>query len=104
MRQPLFLLKFLIHSGTARWLPGVQRRLSGGAHYLHYYSDRLLASPLSQLEDVAANVQSTGVEVIDLAHGSRSRSVIVGPAAHADFHCGAVAERMAQQRINAFFA
>lgn len=76
MRQPLFLLKFLIHSGMARWLPGVQRRLSGGAHYLRYYSDRLLASPLRQLEDVAANVQSTSVEVIDLSPGSPSFDVL----------------------------
>jgi aspartate/methionine/tyrosine aminotransferase len=70
------LLKLLIHSGAARWLPGVQRGLSGGADYLRYYSDRLLASPLRQLEDVAANLQSTGVEVIDLTPGSPSFDVL----------------------------
>src|SRR5262249_8219762 len=46
VRQPLFLLKLLIRAGVARLLPGVQRRLGGGASFLPYYSNRLLTSPL----------------------------------------------------------
>ncbi len=69
MRQPLFLLKLLIQSGLARLLPEVQRRLGGGAGYLHYYSNRLLASPLEEVEEVAANLEVQGSDVIDLSPG-----------------------------------
>ncbi|MHB1423986.1 MAG: pyridoxal phosphate-dependent aminotransferase [Gemmataceae bacterium] len=76
MRQPLIFSKLLIHSGLARWLPSVRRRLDGGADYLRYYSDRLLAAPFRQLEDAADNLQATGVEVIDLARGAPSFDVL----------------------------
>jgi aspartate/methionine/tyrosine aminotransferase len=76
VRQPLFLLKLLIHSGVARWLPGVRRRLGGGADFLRYYSNRLLASPLPQLEEAAVNLQTTGVEVIDLTPGAPTFDVL----------------------------
>ncbi len=69
MRQPLFLLKFLIHTGLARLLPSVQRYL-GGVDCLRYYSNRLLGSPLWDLEQVAAGLETHGPEVIDLSRGS----------------------------------
>ncbi|MGH7170346.1 MAG: pyridoxal phosphate-dependent aminotransferase [Gemmataceae bacterium] len=115
MRQPLFLLKLLIHSGAARWLPGVQRRLGGGADFLRYYSNRLLASPLRQLEEAAANLQSTGVEVIDLTPGSPSFDMLPSastklpadrrgwpPFAGLSELCGAVAEKLLDENGLAF--
>ncbi|HWG44680.1 MAG TPA: pyridoxal phosphate-dependent aminotransferase [Gemmataceae bacterium] len=69
MRLPLLLLKLFIHTGLARALPGVQRRLGGGADFLRYYSNRLLTSPLWELDRVAANLESQGPEVIDLTQG-----------------------------------
>ena len=56
MQPHRILCKLLIHSGLARWLPDVKRRLGGGTEFLRYYSDRLLASPLRQLEDAAENL------------------------------------------------
>jgi aspartate/methionine/tyrosine aminotransferase len=69
VRQPLFLLKLLIRAGVARWLPGVQRRLGGGASFLPYYSNRLLTSPLGELERAAASLEAHGPDVIDLSRG-----------------------------------
>ena len=70
MRQPLMLLKLLIHTGLARLLPSLQRRLEGGADFLCYYSNRLLCSPLAELERTVASLEPVGAEVIDLARGS----------------------------------
>ena len=115
MRQPLFLLKLLIHSGAARWFPGVQRRLGGGADFLRYYSNRLLASPLGQLEEAAANLQPSGVEVIDLTRGAPSFDVLPSastklpadrrgwpPFAGRSDLCGAVAEKLLRENGLAF--
>lgn len=106
MRQPLFLLKLLIHSGAARWLPGVRRRL-GDADFLRYYSNRLLAAPLRQLEEATANLHAPGVEVIDLTRGSPSFDVLPSattklpvdrrgwpPLAGLSELCGAVSEKL----------
>ena len=115
MRQPLFLLKLLIHSGAARWFPGVQRRLGGGADFLRYYSNRLLASPLGQLEEAAANLQPSGVDVIDLTRGAPSFDVLPSastklpadrrgwpPFAGRSDLCGAVAEKLLRENGLAF--
>jgi aspartate/methionine/tyrosine aminotransferase len=67
VRQPLFLLKLFIRAGLAQVLPGVQRRLGGGVDFLRYYSNRLLSSPLWELENAAANLESQGPDAIDLA-------------------------------------
>lgn len=69
MQTPLFLLKILIHTGLARWLPSL-RHCRDDAEFLRYYSNRLLASPLRELERFAAEQNAPGAEVIDLAHGS----------------------------------
>jgi aspartate/methionine/tyrosine aminotransferase len=60
----------LIRSGVARLVPSLQRRLEGGADYLRYYSDRLLAAPLRQLERIAGAFGPDGADVIDLGCGS----------------------------------
>jgi aspartate/methionine/tyrosine aminotransferase len=70
MNYPPWLARLLVRSGVARLLPGLQRRLDGGADFLRYYSDRLLGSPLGQLEDLAAALESDSPEVIDLSAGS----------------------------------
>ena len=53
MNLPPLLRRLLVRTGLARLMPGVQRRLDGGADFLRYYSDRLLNSPLAQLEQIA---------------------------------------------------
>ncbi|HEY1378245.1 MAG TPA: pyridoxal phosphate-dependent aminotransferase [Gemmataceae bacterium] len=54
MPYPFWLTKALVRTGIARWLPGVRRRLDGGAACLRYLSDRCLAAPLDGLADLAA--------------------------------------------------
>jgi aspartate/methionine/tyrosine aminotransferase len=51
-------------------LPSAQRRLGGVVDCLRYYSNRLLSSPLWELERVAAGLDPHGPEVIDLSRGS----------------------------------
>jgi aspartate/methionine/tyrosine aminotransferase len=70
MTVPPLLARLLIRTGVVRLFPGVQRRLEGGADFLRYYSDRLLASPLSQLERIADCLGPDSPDVIDLASGS----------------------------------
>jgi aspartate/methionine/tyrosine aminotransferase len=48
----------------------LQRRLEGGADYLRYYSDRLLASPLATLEQLAGHIRQHTPDVIDLGSGA----------------------------------
>lgn len=61
------LTRLLVRSGVVRLLPGVQRRLDGGADYLRYYSDRLLAAPLTHLERLAGYLATEDPDVLDLA-------------------------------------
>jgi aspartate/methionine/tyrosine aminotransferase len=67
---PLLLAKLLIRLGVAPLLPGIQRRLKGGADFLRYYSDRLLTSPLEDLPGLASALEPQGAEVIDLSQGA----------------------------------
>ncbi len=67
MAYPFLVTKWLVRSGIARWLPSVRRRLEGGAAYLHYLSDRSLATPLDGLTDLAAFWQADAPDAIDLA-------------------------------------
>jgi aspartate/methionine/tyrosine aminotransferase len=68
MGYPFWLVKALVRTGIARWLPSVRRQLEGGAAYLHYLSDRCLATPLDGLADLAAYWQADAHDAIDLAH------------------------------------
>jgi aspartate/methionine/tyrosine aminotransferase len=65
---PFFAVKWLVRLGVARWLPSVRRRLEGGTAYLHYLSDRCLATPLDGLADLAAHWRADAPDAIDLAH------------------------------------
>jgi aspartate/methionine/tyrosine aminotransferase len=67
---PLPLAKLLIHTGLSRWLPGLRQHLPEGGACLRYYSDRVLAAPLDELERAAQALAPQGPEVIDLALGS----------------------------------
>jgi aspartate/methionine/tyrosine aminotransferase len=67
---PLPLTNLLVRTGLAGLLPAVRRRLGGGTACLRYWSNRLLASPLAELERVAAALESPGPEVIDLGLGA----------------------------------
>lgn len=69
MAYPFFLTRFLARSGLARWLPSVRRQTEGGAAFVHYYSDRVLAAPHAALRDTAACLAAHGPDAIDLAQG-----------------------------------
>ncbi len=69
MALPLLLTKLLIHLDLAKYLPGVQQRLNGGADFLRYYSNRLLLSPLDELPDAATFVERHAPDILDLALG-----------------------------------
>lgn len=69
VQAPLFLLKLLIRTGLAGWLPSL-RRCRADAAFLRYYSNRLLMSPLRELERFALELEAPSAEVIDLGHGS----------------------------------
>ena len=65
MTYPLWLARFLVQTGIARFLP-VARRLSDGAgRFLRYYSDAVLSAPVEELLD-SAYFPTAGPDVIDL--------------------------------------
>jgi aspartate/methionine/tyrosine aminotransferase len=66
----LFLTKLLVHSGIAKLLPRFQRLTDGGSAFLHYYSDRVLSAPLTQLRETAPFLELHGPDAIDLAQGA----------------------------------
>src|SRR5438105_2266919 len=67
---PLFLAKLLIRSGLARAFPSVQRWTDGGAAFLRYYSDTVLAAPIEEVHAAADLMELNGPDAIDLALGS----------------------------------
>ncbi len=67
---PPWLARLLVRTGIAPLLPGLQRRLDGGADFLRYCSDRLLGSPLAELERIAVALEGDAPEVINLSAGS----------------------------------
>lgn len=85
MTLPPLLRRLAVRTGLAALLPGVQRRLDGGADFLRYYSDRLLGAPLAQLEQIAAAVAPAAPDVIDLASGApRPEAGLAPPRLPAD--------------------
>ena len=70
MNYPPWLARLLVRSGVARLLPGLQRRLEGGADFLRFFSDRLLGAPLGDLERLASALETDTPDVIDLSVGS----------------------------------
>lgn len=69
MASPLFLTKWLIRTGLARFVPSLRRLADGDVNYLHYYSDRSLSAPAEQLSELAAFQEIHGPDAIDLALG-----------------------------------
>src|SRR5581483_302149 len=69
MAYPFFLTRLVARSGLARWLPSVRRRLGEGAGYLKYCSDRVLASPYAELQDLGPLRDLHGPDAVDLAQG-----------------------------------
>lgn len=67
MNAPLFWKKLLVRTGIARMLPSVRRLLDGGAEFLHYYGDQVLAAPLDELLDETTFPEAHGPDVIHLA-------------------------------------
>jgi len=67
----MFWMKLLIHSGLARFLPGVRRRTDGGQDFLHYYSTGTLACPRAELQAAASYWEAADEpDGINLALGS----------------------------------
>jgi aspartate/methionine/tyrosine aminotransferase len=64
------LAKLLIRTGIARLLPSVQQLTEGGGSYLHYYSDRLLASPTRELKETRPFLEQSAADLIDLCLGA----------------------------------
>ena len=69
MPYPLFLVKLLIRSGLARYLPRVRRLSGGAAEFLHYYADPILTAPRAALQDAAALLEAPPPDTIDLSSG-----------------------------------
>jgi aspartate/methionine/tyrosine aminotransferase len=115
MAYPLFLLKWMIRSGLARFLPGINRLTEGGGDYLRYYADPILTAPRTLLQDTALLSEMPPADVIDLS-GAQPRFEVCTPAvprASADRRgspppwglpelCGTVAERLLAERQMAF--
>jgi aspartate/methionine/tyrosine aminotransferase len=67
---PFFLTKLLVRSGLARFLPAARRATDGGAAFLGYYSDRVLAAPYEEVAAAAALLERHAPDAIDLALGA----------------------------------
>lgn len=66
MSRSFLWKKFLIRTGIARWLPAARRLTDGGAEYLRYYSDHVLAAPVTELLDPTTFPVPPGADVLDL--------------------------------------
>lgn len=75
MPLPLPVLRLLVQSGLARWLPAVRRRLGESTRILPLVSDRLIVSPLGRLDDLNRRLAGLDSSIIDL---SQLPSVITG--------------------------
>src|SRR6185312_10598008 len=62
---PLWLARFLVQTGIARFLPVARRLSDGGGRFLRYYSDAVLSAPVEELLD-PAYFPTAGPDVIDL--------------------------------------
>lgn len=66
MAFPLWLTKLLVRTRLAQFTPRARRLTDGGASFLRYYSDRVLAAPVEELLDPAFVPDAVGPDVIDL--------------------------------------
>lgn len=67
---PFWLVKFLVRTRLARWLPATNRLTDGGAAFIHYYNDRVLESPAQELRNALPFLEAIGHDLIDLSLGS----------------------------------
>ena len=67
MPYPLWLTKFLLHSGIAHLLPGFRGLAGLSVDSYRYFSDRLLASPMQLVRDTAPFLEAHGPDLIDLS-------------------------------------
>jgi aspartate/methionine/tyrosine aminotransferase len=72
MDFPLVVTKLLIRVGLGHLLPRARRGPDGGAEFLRYHSNRLLAAPVEEATRLAGDLRSHGPDVIDLAQGAPS--------------------------------
>jgi len=77
--RPLFLLKLLIRTGLARYLPGVNRLTDGGADFLRYYADPLLAAPRRDLRRADRFLEAPPHDVLDLSTAQPRCDVSITP-------------------------
>jgi aspartate/methionine/tyrosine aminotransferase len=73
-----FWRRLLVRSGIARLLPSIRSELHGAEDYLHFYSDRTLAVPLSTLTDNALLPDIATPDSINLALGAPRCDVSFG--------------------------
>jgi aspartate/methionine/tyrosine aminotransferase len=64
------LAKLLVRLGIARHLPEVRRLFDGPSTALRYCGDNLLAAPLADLSAIAAALEPTAADAIDLGQGT----------------------------------
>ena len=95
MALPFPVLKCLVRSGVARWLPSVRRRLGPSTAALRYLSDRWLATPFDQLLAAAEFWQTDAPDAINAAGAAAVSRV----GAHLTFAVAARAERLSYQKL-----
>jgi aspartate/methionine/tyrosine aminotransferase len=88
VKLPLFLTRFLIQSGIARFLPRVRRLTDGGGAFVHYYSNRVLAAPLAELTEAARFLELPEPDGIDLALGAPRFDILPSTTRLAPRHRG----------------
>lgn len=70
MAFPLVLAKLIVRLGIAPYLPAIRRLLDGNVGGLPYLSDRLLGAPVAELGSLAAALESSADDDIDLSQGA----------------------------------
>jgi aspartate/methionine/tyrosine aminotransferase len=67
---PFWLARLLVRTGLVHWFPLIDRQLDGAVPFLHYCSDRLLATPLDALAEAADFFELRLPDGMDLALGA----------------------------------
>src|SRR4051812_41017780 len=72
MPVPFAIIKFLARTGLGRFIPRVRQSLGDSARVLHHISDRLLAMPLSTINDLTQQLDDSDLACIDLSGDAKS--------------------------------
>jgi aspartate/methionine/tyrosine aminotransferase len=67
---PFWLARLLVRTGLVHWFPLIDRQLDGAVPFLHYCSDRVLATPLHELSEAADFFEMRSPDGMDLTLGS----------------------------------